>query len=391
MSENEFNQDYDFQSNVLIVDDIAENIQVLGNILDEHDIEFSYATSGKEALEAVAFNKPDLLLLDINMPEMSGFEVCEELKKDPETKGIPIIFLTARTEQEDIVKGLTIGAVDYVTKPFNPKELLSRVNTHLELSNSRKIINTQNEQLRKTNADLKEVIKTKDKFFSIIAHDLRSPFNTLLGFSELLLKEYDNRDPEENKEMIIHIFNSAVHGFDLLNNLLEWSRSQTGRIEYEPQDFSLTDLIRQNILLISDAAYKKNIEVQNEITEYILAFGDRRMINTVVRNLISNALKFTKPGGEIVLSHKKENEFIEVTVSDTGVGIKEENISKLFRLEESISTPGTDKEQGTGLGLILCKEFVEKNGGEIWVESKIGEGSKFIFSLPVHGAGISRQ
>jgi len=212
MSENELNQDYDFQSNVLIVDDIAENIQVLGNILDENDIEFSYATSGKEALEAVAFNKPDLILLDINMPEMSGFEVCKKLKKDPETKDIPVIFLTARTEQEDIVKGLLIGAVDYVTKPFNPKELISRVNTHLELNNFRKIINAQNEQLRKTNEDLKEVIKTKDKFFSIIAHDLRSPFNTLLGFSELLLKEYDKRDSEENKEMITHIFNSAVHG-----------------------------------------------------------------------------------------------------------------------------------------------------------------------------------
>ncbi len=382
MSENELKQDYDFQSNVLIIDDIAENIQVLGNILDENDIEFSYATSGKEALEAITFNKPDLLLLDINMPEMSGFEVCEKLKKDPETKGIPIIFLTARTEQEDIVKGLTIGAVDYVTKPFNSKELISRVNTHLELSNSRKILNIKNEQLRKVNADMKEIIKTKDKFFSIIAHDLKGPFNTLLGFSELLLKEYDNRDPEENKEMITHIFNSAVHGFDLLNNLLEWSRSQTGRIEYEPQNFSLNDLIRQNILFISDAAYKKNIEVQSKIKEHILAFADRRMINTVVRNLISNALKFTEPGGKIILSYTKEAKFIEVCVSDTGMGIREENIPKLFNLTEGFSTRGTNNEQGTGLGLILCKEFVEKNGGKIWVESKYGEGSKFMFTIP---------
>ena len=382
MSENESNQDYDFQSNVLIVDDIAENIQVLGNILDENDIEFSYATSGKEALEAVAFNKPDLLLLDINMPEMSGFEVCKKLKNDPETKEIPIIFLTARTEQEDIVKGLTIGAVDYVTKPFNPKELLSRVNTHLELNNSRKIINTQNEQLKKVNAEMRETIKTKDKFFSIIAHDLRAPFNTLLGFSEVLLDEYDRRDAEENKEMITHIFNSAVHGFDLLNNLLDWSRSQTGRIEYEPQDFSLTDLISQNILSISDVAYKKNIEVKNELKEQILTYADRRMIDTIVRNLISNAIKFTKSGGEISISAKKGNGVLIISVIDSGVGIKEENISKLFRLEESISTPGTDKEQGTGLGLILCKEFIEKNGGEIWVESEYGKGSKFNFTIP---------
>jgi len=382
MSENEINRDYEFQSNVLIVDDIAENIQVLGNILDEHDIEFSYASGGKEALEAIAFNKPDLLLLDINMPEMNGFEVCEKLKKEPETKKIPVIFLTARTDREDIVKGLTIGAVDYVTKPFNPQELISRVKTHLELSNSRKMIDAQNERLRKAYTDMKETNKTKDKFFSIIAHDLKEPFNTLLGFSELLLKEYDNRAPEENKEMIQHIYNSSIHGFDLLNNLLEWSRSQTGRIEYKPCDFSLTDLVRQNIVSISSAANKKNIDVQNEIKEYIMAFGDQRMINTVVRNLIVNALKFTGSGGEIVLSQKEENEFIIVTVTDTGVGISEKNLSKLFNLTESFSTPGTEKEHGTGLGLILCKEFVEKNGGKIWVESEYGRGSKFSFSIP---------
>jgi len=382
MSENEINRDYEFQSNVLIVDDIAENIQVLGNILDEHDIEFSYASGGKEALEAIAFNKPDLLLLDINMPEMNGFEVCEKLKKEPETKKIPVIFLTARTDREDIVKGLTIGAVDYVTKPFNPQELISRVKTHLELSNSRKMIDAQNERLRKAYTDMKETNKTKDKFFSIIAHDLKEPFNTLLGFSELLLKEYDNRAPEENKEMIQHIYNSSIHGFDLLNNLLEWSRSQTGRIEYKPCDFSLTDLVRQNIVSISSAANKKNIDVQNEIKEHIMAFGDQRMINTVVRNLIVNALKFTGSGGEIVLSQKEENEFIIVTVTDTGVGISEKNLSKLFNLTESFSTPGTEKEHGTGLGLILCKEFVEKNGGKIWVESEYGRGSKFSFSIP---------
>jgi len=238
-------------------------------------------------------------------------------------------------------------------------------------------------QRKKTEATLKNTIKTKDKFFTIIAHDLKAPFNTLLGFSELLLKEYDSKDAEENKEMITHIFNSATHGFDLLNNLLEWSRSQTGRIEYEPQDFSLTDLVRQNILSISDAAYKKNIEVQNEMEEQILAYADRRMINTIVRNLISNAIKFTKSGGEISVSAIKGDGVLIISVIDSGVGIKEENISKLFRLEESINTPGTDNERGTGLGLILCKEFVEKNGGKIWVESKCGEGSKFNFTIPV--------
>lgn len=233
MSENKLNQDYKQNSTVLLVDDLAENLQVLGNILDENDIEFSYATSGKEALDAVAFKKPDLILLDINMPEMNGFEVCKKLKKDPETMDIPIIFLTAKADSEDIVEGLSIGAVDYVTKPFNTKELLSRVFTHLELFNSRKMIRKQNEELR-------EMIDTKNKFFSIIAHDLRGPFNTLLGFSDLALKEFDHMDPEEIRDMIKHIHSSSVRGFELLNNLLEWSRSQTGRIKCEPIDFSLS-------------------------------------------------------------------------------------------------------------------------------------------------------
>ncbi|MBA7574690.1 Sensor histidine kinase RcsC [subsurface metagenome] len=361
---------------MLIVDDVAENLQVLGNILDENNIEFSYATNGKEALEAVAFNKPDLILLDINMPEMNGFEVCKKLKKDPETMDIPIIFLTAKADSEDIVEGLSIGAVDYITKPFNAKELLSRVLTHLELFNSRKMIRKQNKELR-------EMVVTKNKFFSIIAHDLRGPFNTLLGFSDIALKEFDNMDPEDIKDMIKHIHSSSVRGFDLLNNLLEWSRSQTGSIKCEPVDFSLSDLVRENILLFSDVAYKKNIELQNELKEQILAFADRNMINTVIRNLISNALKFTKSGGKISITVKKGDGVLIISVIDSGVGINEENISKLFNLTESYSTIGTGNETGTGLGLILCKEFVEKNGGKIWVESKINEGSKFSFAIPV--------
>jgi len=190
-------------------------------------------------------------------------------------------------------------------------------------------------------------------------------------------------EPEEIKDMIKHIHSSSVRGFELLNNLLEWSRSQTGRIKCEPMDFSLSDLVRENISLFSDAAYKKNIELQNELKEQILAYADRQMINTVIRNLISNALKFTKSDGKISISMKKGDGVLIISVMDTGVGINEENISKLFKLAESHSTIGTSNETGTGLGLILCKEFVEKNGGKIWVESKINEGSKFSFGLPM--------
>jgi two-component system sensor histidine kinase/response regulator len=375
-------QDQDLQSSVLIVDDIAENLQVLGNILNELDIEFSYATSGKEALEAVSFNKPDLILLDVNMPEMTGFEVCEILKKNPDTRDIPVIFLTAKTEPEDVIKGLTVGGIDYVTKPFNTKELTARVNSHLELSISRRIITAQKDELHKLNIQLEETIASKDKFFSIIAHDLRSPFNTLIGFSDLLLKSFDDREPEEIKKFLKHINDSSQLGFNLLNNLLEWSRSQTGEIKYEPVLFDFAQLVDEVIDLHSGTAEKKKIKLDGSGLAIGEVNADRKMIYTVLRNLVSNALKFTQPGGEIRISGKDMGNEFEISVSDSGVGIPANKLDKLFSISENISTQGTDNETGTGLGLLLCKEFVEKNGGKIRVQSVVGNGSEFLFTIP---------
>jgi two-component system sensor histidine kinase/response regulator len=374
--------DQDLQPSVLIVDDIAENLQVLGNILNELDIEFSYATSGKEALEAVSFNKPDLILLDVNMPEMTGFEVCEILKKNPDTRDIPVIFLTAKTEPEDVIKGLTVGGIDYVTKPFNTKELTARVNSHLELSISRRIITAQKDELHKLNIQLEETIASKDKFFSIIAHDLRSPFNTLIGFSDLLLKSFDDREPEEIKKFLKHINDSSQLGFNLLNNLLEWSRSQTGEIKYEPVLFDFAQLVDEVIDLHSGTAEKKKIKLDGSGLAIGEVNADRKMIYTVLRNLVSNALKFTQPGGEIRISGKDMGNEFEISVSDSGVGIPANKLDKLFSISENISTQGTDNEMGTGLGLLLCKEFVEKNGGKIRVQSAVGKGSEFLFTIP---------
>lgn len=370
------------QPTVLIVDDIPENIQLLGTILDEQDIEFSYATNGKEALEAVSFHKPDLILLDVNMPGMTGFEVCEILKKDPGTKEIPVIFLTAKTEPEDIVKGLTVGGIDYITKPFNSKELITRVRSHLELSISKQIIFAQNEQLNKLNIELKESIATKDKFFSIIAHDLKDPFHTLLGFSNLLLSTFENREPEDIKRLVKQINQSSMHGFDLLNNLLEWSRSQTGSIKYNPERINLSSMVDDLLLLLSKTAEKKELHLTSCIPVDCSVYADEKMIQTVIRNLVSNALKFTEPGGEVRIGGRDLGDETEITVSDTGLGIPEEHLSKLFSISENYSTTGTDKERGTGLGLLLCKEFVEKNGGRIRVKSESGKGSEFSFTTP---------
>lgn len=238
--------------------------------------------------------------------------------------------------------------------------------------------------LKDSEAKLQESNKTKDKFFSIIAHDLRSPFNTLLGFSDILSKNHKKYDVEERERIIKLINNSSKNTFNLLENLLTWSRSQLGRIEFLPKEINIKALIYEIVLLFQSNAKNKSIGLFYDTETNISVYADKNMTNTVLRNLITNAIKFTKKNGTVTISvsETKKQDFIEISVTDTGVGIAKDKIDELFRIDKDTSTPGTENESGTGLGLILCKEFVEKHGGEIWVESEVDKGSKFIFTLP---------
>ncbi len=381
MSDNSIEEQITFK--VLIVDDIPENLTVLSNILYQEQIEISVAIDGKQALKSINIDKPDLILLDISMPEMDGFQVCEKLKQDPETKEIPIIFLTAKVQPEDVVKGFKIGAVDYITKPFNPQELISRVDTHLKLKHSQDIITKQNQHIKKQNKELKELNATKDKFFSIIAHDLKSPFNTLVGFSQLLVDNFEKYEVKKVKKFIHLIYQSSLKGFTLLENLLNWSRAQTNRIKQKPQNIDLFRIIDENITLLSSNAHSKKIEIINNVEPDTFAYADENMITTVVRNLLSNALKFTKKEGWIKIWTEEQDQETKVCIQDTGVGMDKETKEKLFKIDEHVSTKGTANEEGSGLGLILCREFVEKNNGKIGVESEISKGSTFYFTLPL--------
>ena len=236
--------------------------------------------------------------------------------------------------------------------------------------------------LKTSEANLREANATKDKFFSIIAHDLKNPFNSILGFSYYLVEQVQEKNYEGIEEYAQIIQNSSQRVFDLLMNLLEWSHSQTGRMQFNPENFELVELINDVNELLSDSAQQKSIILSREIPLNIPVVADKAMISTVLRNLISNAIKFTHPGGKIVVSTEpKEGEWL-VAICDNGVGIKKEAIEKLFRIDETYSTTGTNNEEGTGLGLILCKDFIEKHGGKIWVESEEGMGSKFCFTIP---------
>ncbi|WP_320019647.1 tetratricopeptide repeat-containing sensor histidine kinase [Labilibaculum manganireducens] len=249
----------------------------------------------------------------------------------------------------------------------------------IKINNQIKIINGK---LEDSNSKLKIMNATKDKFFSIIAHDLRSPFNAILGFSELIKSEVEKgKNLELIEEYNANINESANSLFTLLENLLQWANDQRGILEFTPTQINLYELIQSNLALFKLKAADKSIKLFSDIQPNTVAFGDINMVNTIIRNLISNALKFTDENGEIFLSSVLDGDFIHLSVKDNGIGISKNNQDKLFRLDCNFTTNGTKEETGSGLGLILCKEFVKKNGGEIWVESEENKGSKFIFSL----------
>lgn len=240
-----------------------------------------------------------------------------------------------------------------------------------------------NEEISRYTEELKQLNMTKDKFFSIIAHDLRNPFITILGFSELLLSDFQELTEEEKIYYIEEMQNSANLSHNLLQNLLQWSRSQTGRIDFSPRSINVHKMVNQNFELLKQTASKKDISLINEVDEAINIEADEDMTDTIFRNLITNAIKFTPDGGSIKINAMPEGSIALINVIDSGIGMDEETKSKLFRLDVNHSSLGTSQEKGTGLGLILCKEFVEKHNGKIWVESTKGEGTTFSFTLPI--------
>lgn len=406
---------------ILVVDDQPQNIRLIGTFLRKY-YNLLIAENGPKAIDTAISKQPDLILLDIMMPDMSGFEVCEVLKKNEITKEIPIIFLTAKTETDDILKAFEIGGVDYVTKPFNAMELMARIRAHIELKNSKEIIKDQfeqlkqkNEQLKKTyedlehqaqhlnklymqliknetflrntNEELKKLNEMKDRFFSIVSHDLRSPFAGILTITDIIKNHADTVSKEELISMLQSLNETAQQTYKFIEDLLEWSRSQMGRIQMNIVEEDLHTIVTGTILTLKQQAEIKNIEINSRIQSGTFAMFDNNMMATIVRNLISNAIKFTPKGGKITLKaeaiEKEGKRFIRLAVSDTGVGMTEQQVANLFSLDKVQSTPGTEKEKGTGLGIMICRDFINKMNGELSVESKLNEGTTFFVDVPL--------
>jgi len=258
--------------------------------------------------------------------------------------------------------------------------LIIRYNVRLE-----EMVSARTRELQRSEQLLKESNQAKDDFFSIIAHDLKSPFNVILGMLDLLIREYDEYTDEERQKMLMHLKNASKRTIELLENLLTWASAQRGILPFRPEKFNVAEVVQENVLLSEPAAHHKDIVIEQSGEKNLFAIADINMVNSIIRNLLSNAIKFTFPGGNIAINiGYHDADHILVTVKDNGLGMSDDNMNNLFKIEKRMSMKGTDNEMGTGLGLILCKDFIEKNNGKIWITSKEGVGSTFYFSLPFY-------
>lgn len=360
---------------ILAVDDITTNIMLLKAVLSRAKYKIVTAGGGIEALEKVKTEKPDLILLDIMMPDLDGYEVMKQLKANPEYQDIPVIFLTALHNPEDIVKGFKLGASDYVSKPFNHEELITRVAHHIYLAAAQRTIVQQRDELQAT-------VEARDKMYSVIAHDMRSPIGTLKMVFNMLLINLDSKTiGEDSYEMVTMGNNITESTFMLLDNLLKWTKSQTGRMNTVFQKVDISEVVLFASKMSDMVAQVKNIAVDYEIPGPIKVNCDVDMVKTIMRNLMSNAVKYSQEGGRIIISVKETPTHALVSVRDFGIGIKEEDIPKLLNPDVHFTTYGTKNEEGSGLGLQLCIDLTRRNGGEMTIESTSGEGSTFIFSV----------
>ena len=362
---------------LLVVDDVQTNVLLLKALLGKEGYGILVANNGQEALEVIRNENPDLILLDVMMPGMDGFEVAERLKSEEFRCEIPIIFLTALDDTQSIVNGFKLGVGDFISKPFRKEELMVRIKHQLSLVAARRIIEEKNEELRKT-------IAGRDKMYSVIAHDLRSPMGSIkMVLNMLILNLPAEKIGDEMYELLTMANQTTEDVFSLLDNLLKWTKSQIGKLNVVYQDIDVVEVVDGVIDIFNMVAGLKKITIREEKPEKLAVSADIDMLKTVVRNLISNAIKFSNENSEVLVKLEEKDGMAVVCVQDHGCGIDEEGQKKLLHTDTHFSTFGTNNEEGSGLGLLLCQDFVVKNGGKLWFTSKKGEGSIFSFSLPL--------
>jgi len=358
----------DLSPALLIVDDVAENIQIVAGILKNQGYDMAFATNGKAAVDIARNNDFDLVLLDVMMPEMDGFEVCEELKASRDTAASTVIFLTAKTDVDSIIRGFDLGGNDFITKPFNAAELLARVRTHVDLR-------LKERKLQQMNAE-------KDRFISIIAQEIKGPLGGINGVLRMVDDDYDALEPKVIRDYLTLSRKASDQLQQLLDNLLTWSTMRTEGLPYTPRTIDLATIVSDTVEVLLPTFKEKWLALKSSLSDGQFVFADEEMVGIVVRNLLVNAVMFTDKGGKISISGSSDDKYCTVSVTDTGRGLGKDEIANLFQIDKRTKRKGTNGEMGTGMGLILCRELLEKNGGMIWLESEPEKGTTVFFKLP---------
>jgi signal transduction histidine kinase len=371
----------DLKARIMVVEDESvvgfDLKRILSNL--HYDV-VGIIRTGEEAFVKAFEQKPDLILMDIMLDgKMNGIETAEEIKKDMD---VPIIFLTAYADNNTLQSAKLTEPYGYILKPFEDKSLQSAIEIALYKHKMEKKLKESERRYKMISAKLQELNQAKDTFFSIISHDLRAPFDSILGFSEILKNDFKELNDSEKELYIDSLYQASRHVYNLLNNLLQYSRFEMDKIDFNPKRITLKEIIDKNVKVLNSIARKKNITLGTESIDNITVFADEEMLNSILINLISNGIKFTKRGGEVCISAQKKGNFIEIIVKDNGIGMDEEMIFKLFQLKMQKSRPGTENESGTGLGLFITQKYVEKNGGKLDVVSELNKGTSFSFTLP---------
>lgn len=362
---------------ILLVDDIPDNLRLLSSILTDKGYEIRKALNGKMALASAQAHPPDLILLDIKMPGISGYEVCKQLKADVHTSEIPVIFISALDEVLDKVKAFKVGGVDYITKPFQPEEVLARVESQLNLRRLQRQLTEQNQQLQLLNEKLISSNKELEQFAYVVSHDLQQPLQSITGFAKIITLKYQNHLETEMSHYLTRIEDAGKRMQRLIKDLLDYCQ-----IENQQQQFELIDcnLVLKQVLdnlhlIISEKAVNINIDSLPTV------IGNETQLIQLFQNLMTNAIKFVAPDilPQIKIFVEPKNNKWMFGIQDNGIGIKSGDLEHIFKVFHRLHS--TQKYAGTGIGLATCKKIVERHGGDIWVESQPGIGTTFFFTI----------
>ncbi len=371
------------ETKILIVDDTPANLDVLKQTLAREGYRISLAPSGERALKIVPLLKPDLILLDVMMPGIDGYETCRRLKRDRVHADIPVIFITAKNETQDIVEGFNAGGIDYISKPFRHEEVLARVSTQSRIRSLERARQRLTQDLDARNRHLVELNDLKTRFLGMAAHDMRTPLASIGGFSQILIDGASQMAEPEKEDFLTRIRNLSRQMLGMINDLLDVTVIESGQLNLDLIERSLNETLLNRLPLFELLADKKNILIDAQLETLPPMPFDECRIHQVFDNLLGNAVKFSPAGSRIVVSLDAEGEFARVTVRDEGPGLCEADKNRLFDGFQKLNPRPTGGEKSTGLGLLIARKMVEAHGGKLTVESAPGKGSTFGFMLPL--------